>query len=270
MTIIRAPRIQRDFLILSNSIACDQALTPRALGVLVRILVKPDNWRTTASDLAAEWGVGRDYMQSAMREIAEAGYLRLIKAQDAAGRWSSQWEVHETPVSTPVLHPEPASPEPAFPEPVDPVSGAPGAGLGVSITRTIEQEPRNKNTPVVPTTGSEKIVVDEVAAGFREFWAQYPNKAGKKAAIKAWNKATQAGRRDIVAEILSALPRHKAQRGWLKDGGEYIPHAATWLNAERWTDEIAVARQSSVDALFDAGEASEAGDVLEAVAEVVA
>ena len=30
------------------------------------------------------------------------------------------------------------------------------------------------------------------------------------------------------------------RRQWIKDGGNFIPHAATWLNQQRWEDELEV------------------------------
>lgn len=97
MTIIRSPRIQRDFMILSNSVCLDKRLTMRALGVLVRILCRPDNWRTNSEALAAEFGCGRDAVRGALQELQDAGYLQLQRTQGAGGRWSSAWLVFEEP-----------------------------------------------------------------------------------------------------------------------------------------------------------------------------
>ena len=38
--------------------------------------------------------------------------------------------------------------------------------------------------------------------------------------------------------MLEAIEKHKASSQWQKDGGQFIPHPATWLNQERWEDEI--------------------------------
>lgn len=99
MTIIRSPRKQRDFTIISNSVCMDQRLTMRALGVLVRLLSRPDNWRTNSEGLAAEFGVGRDAVRGALHELQKAGYIRMHKSQNAAGHWSSSWLVFDEPVT---------------------------------------------------------------------------------------------------------------------------------------------------------------------------
>ena len=38
--------------------------------------------------------------------------------------------------------------------------------------------------------------------------------------------------------IINALIAQKKTEQWTRDGGKYIPHASTWLNQERWNDEI--------------------------------
>lgn len=37
--------------------------------------------------------------------------------------------------------------------------------------------------------------------------------------------------------MLAALERQGKSDQWRRDGGQYIPHAATWLNGRRWEDE---------------------------------
>lgn len=71
--------------------------------------------------------------------------------------------------------------------------------------------------------------------GFDEFWAQYPKHKAKKEAQKAWNqiKPGPALRRDIA----EALAWQRRDPQWLKDGGAYVPNAASWLRGERWDDE---------------------------------
>lgn len=39
-----------------------------------------------------------------------------------------------------------------------------------------------------------------------------------------------------LAAALEGLERWKGSRDWLKDGGQFIPHPATFLNQRRWED----------------------------------
>jgi len=73
--------------------------------------------------------------------------------------------------------------------------------------------------------------------GFATFWAQYPKKVAKPQALKAWKKIKPAGQ--LLAELMAALEKQNTNADWQKDGGQFIPHPATWLNGRRWEDEPA-------------------------------
>ena len=66
---------------------------------------------------------------------------------------------------------------------------------------------------------------------FNEFWHKYPLKKGKKAALSAFNRANV----DFDALIADVANRLANDRQWIAG---YIPHAATYLNGERWNDSI--------------------------------
>ncbi|CAM3885007.1 hypothetical protein [Roseateles saccharophilus] len=80
-------------------------------------------------------------------------------------------------------------------------------------------------------------------AGFADFWAAYPRKVGKADALKAFGKL-QAGP-ELVAMLVQAVQRQRASEQWQRDGGQYVPHPATWLNGRRWEDELGAAGASS-------------------------
>jgi hypothetical protein len=73
---------------------------------------------------------------------------------------------------------------------------------------------------------------------FQEFWNVWPKRCAKADARKAW-----AQTKDIRPELTNLLNAVKAAcktEAWMKDGGKYIPHPATWLRGERWDDELEV------------------------------
>lgn len=73
------------------------------------------------------------------------------------------------------------------------------------------------------------VTVDE----FQAFWAEYPRRIGKKAALKAFQNARDRPRID---DLLESIRKAKASPQWAKEGGQYIPHPATWLNRGQWAD----------------------------------
>ncbi len=74
--------------------------------------------------------------------------------------------------------------------------------------------------------------------GFEEFWKSWPvgHKVGFGAAEKAWKKLNPNP--FLQKTIKEAVERQKKCDAWLKDKGDFIPHASTWLNQKRWKDEI--------------------------------
>lgn len=76
---------------------------------------------------------------------------------------------------------------------------------------------------------------EEVILTFDKFWALYPKKAGKQAALKKWNTLTP----DLKTQnkMLNALDVQKKSDQWTKDNGQFIPNPATWLNQGRWEDD---------------------------------
>lgn len=70
---------------------------------------------------------------------------------------------------------------------------------------------------------------------FDEFWAAYPKKVGKKAALASWKKVKPDT--ELFDKIMTAIGRAKATWQWQRESGRYIPNPKTWLNEGRWDDE---------------------------------
>lgn len=71
---------------------------------------------------------------------------------------------------------------------------------------------------------------------FETFWKTYPKKIGKGAAEKAWSRISSV--EAVFEKIVGAVAVQVRSEQWLKDGGQFIPHPATWLNQRRWEDEV--------------------------------
>ena len=68
--------------------------------------------------------------------------------------------------------------------------------------------------------------------GFDEFWQAYPKKVSKGDAMKAWQK-----NKPDLQTVLNTLAWQKKSSEWTKDGGQFIPHPASYLNAQKYHDE---------------------------------
>lgn len=89
--------------------------------------------------------------------------------------------------------------------------------------------------PTFPLRGSGRKKSADMD-GFALFWQEYPRKAAKAAALKAWQKLNPSP--ELVERILAHVRDHKRSQDWIKDGGQFVPYPATFLNGRRWEDDI--------------------------------
>ena len=91
----------------------------------------------------------------------------------------------------------------------------------VKCIKGTDKRPDKRNTDILPL--------------FDRFWGAYPRKVSKADARKAFAKLNPDAA--LVEDMLRALDWQKRLPEWTKDGGQFIPYPATWLNARRWEDE---------------------------------
>lgn len=99
----------------------------------------------------------------------------------------------------------------------------------IEIDKDIEID----NPPIIPPKGKRS---DEYDSLFDRFWKSYPRKVAKENARKAFAKLKPND--ELLNAMLSAIEKQKKSEQWTKDGGQFIPHPATWLNQHRWEDEM--------------------------------
>jgi len=78
-------------------------------------------------------------------------------------------------------------------------------------------------------------------ANFDEFWMIYPRKIGKLTAKRSWEKLSQENQQ----KALEAIVEHR--KYWVAKGTdwEFIPNASTWLNQERFEDELVIEQKEN-------------------------
>ncbi len=164
------------------------------------------------------------------------GYLHtvgLIQLYDAAGEKVIQ--INKFDENQTGLHKRTQSKFPKPPDASGKVPEFPG-----QEKRTEEKGREEKRT--------ERTAADAaLPARFDRFWSAYPNKVKKPNALKAFTKINPDDA--LTDAIIAGVERYKTTRKWLDDGGEFIPHPATFLNARQWEDQQpAVVRQQETDA----------------------
>lgn len=109
---------------------------------------------------------------------------------------------------------------------------APSKALGSQ-----KQKQKQKQNNGAPASGLD--------GRFEDFWKAYPKKTAKDDARKAFDKRKPDD--EMLAQMLTAIAMQAASPAWTKDGGQFIPNPATWLNGGRWQDEGAGAFAGSSD-----------------------
>ena len=93
--------------------------------------------------------------------------------------------------------------------------------------RSISEQPRL----ISPISLSEPSTNDEQIT-FDDFWTLYPRRIAKLKARIAWDRIIP----ERHAEILLALVEWR--KVWKDKELEFLPYPASWLNGERWEDEL--------------------------------
>lgn len=119
-------------------------------------------------------------------------------------------------------------------------------GVTDGVTSPVSNGPPDPTRPVLPTEVTTKVKNVRSSASpptlfdssteveFERFWAEYPRKTHKVNGRKAWAVAMK---KNIDPEVIIEAARRfaVAERG---TNQRHISHAASWLNGERWNDEI--------------------------------
>ena len=74
----------------------------------------------------------------------------------------------------------------------------------------------------------------DIYTSFEQFWEAYPRKVGKKTAKISWGKIKPDD--GLLEKILIAVEKQKKSKQWQQT--QFIPNPSTWLNQERWKDEV--------------------------------
>ena len=192
--------------------------------LLVFLLGKPDHWEISVAHLRGETSssakpTGRDGVYGLLQELINAGYVaRRQDRSDAGVLGEINYIVSETPLPD---SPYPAAPYPAQPYPANPTL------VSIEGKQVLKKPARTEK----PSCNSGESVVE-----FERFWKLYPRKVGKDKAEKAWAKLKVDTA--LFNRMGTALAAWSKSPDWTKDGGQFIPHAATWLNGKRWEDEL--------------------------------
>lgn len=101
----------------------------------------------------------------------------------------------------------------------------------------------NMDTSCIQNGDTGKVRLDKISKGkdsidngFDDFWNVYPKKMSKKKALDSYTKLYKS--KSLPDNLIDIVKKWANTEQWKKDNGQFIPLAATWLNQERWNDEL--------------------------------
>lgn len=99
-----------------------------------------------------------------------------------------------------------------------------------------ESEPSDSALFDSPASGTEATDEQQEDIDFAAFYAIYPRKIAKGNARKAFDAAVKRGAK--TADLIAAAAAHRDNWARCKTETRFIPHPASWLNGERYDDEL--------------------------------
>jgi hypothetical protein len=109
-------------------------------------------------------------------------------------------------------------------------------------TSKITTDNKEKNKTYTPPEN----IIEEM---FNRFWTLYPKKVAKKKAYSSFIKIKGLDN-EKLEKIMKVLGEQIKSINWQKDKGQFIPYPTTWINEERWEDEIIIPHQQKEQKLI--------------------
>ncbi|MDP8268835.1 MAG: hypothetical protein P9L97_08925 [Candidatus Tenebribacter davisii] len=242
-----------------------------ALGIYLYLASKPEDWIVQEQDIMKRFKRGRDYVRKCLNILKEAKLYNKRSVRDEKGH-ITHWE---TELYSQVPE-NPSCGEHQVPE--NPTSGKTHLLVNPTHTkeRNIQIKEKDTNAPIVQVKNNKNLTprqkgtnpramgTNPRATGtnpknknhhpkgesglFIKFWHIYPKKKARKVCLDLWNKKNMD---EIAKEVIEKLVRQvNYDDSWLRG---YAPDPKTYLNQERWADDIqsSVKSNSSSNWTFD-------------------
>ncbi|WHZ35741.1 helix-turn-helix domain-containing protein [Sagittula sp. MA-2] len=170
----------------------------------------------SVSRLQSRTGLSVRSVQGAIKRLEALGYLAIGRQEGPHGTNTYKVKTPAADAPQQELHPAGAAPHPRRSCTPPPAGAAPEPSMN-------PQEPSNMS----------KSSSDIDADLFEEFWRECPRKVGKGNARPAFKRALKKASAGQIIEGMKRFARVSA-------GTEprYVAHPATWLNGERWDDDL--------------------------------
>lgn len=123
--------------------------------------------------------------------------------------------------------------------------------LQTDVSTSVATKPqRNANhtdtdTDTEQNQDQKHLIKFDQKSAFEIFWKLYPRKVSKTPSMKKF--MTKCKDAETFSKIIRSVGEH-IEGAWSLAEMNFIPHAATWLNQERWNDEVSHVRPNTAGA----------------------
>jgi len=215
-----------------NSWARDSNIGFRAKGILVLLMSHSNGWSISLAHLAHGSPDGITAVRTAVQELEKSGYLtRTLVRNDKAQVERSEWLLTD-PFELENLTSENLTSENLTSENL--------TSENLTLKNTNIKNTNIKNTKYKENNINNNEDKGEYDDLFEQFWAIYPRRIGKGSARTAFAKAAAK----VIPETILQIAEQYAGKSDLPDL-QFIPHPTTWLNQERWNDDLSASGNSN-------------------------
>ena len=246
-----------NFTMVPNEALRNPAISWKAKGILSFLLGNADNeWYSYKKTITGFGKDGELSISSGITELEKAGYLIRLRYRDkqtkrirgsiwictgCPGQFNRKVIEHRLrkhglePVNPQLENLSMGKPQPIKPWARETLGeGNPGSRFSKPNNNNNKQEQDFKEKEISNIfSGNGNITLSQ----FDDFWKIYPNNKEKGLSKKRWKQLCEKKTKDRPTwdVIVSAIEAQKKTPRW--QDPDFIPHAATWLNQERWIDD---------------------------------
>lgn len=212
------------FTTITNTVTMDRTLSLKAKGLFLQLASLPDTWDFSIEGLTYLVRDGKDGIRSTIIELENHGYLKRERIRNENGSLGdSKYTLFDNPTLGKPTSEKPTSEKPTLGNPSQYINN------NTICKNTIIT---NKKENVCSIEHTKENPMESL---FEVFWSKYPKKQKKKDARVAFLRNVSESN---AKKVFDGLEMWLKSEQWSKDHGRYIPLPTSWLNEERWNDEL--------------------------------
>lgn len=219
---------------------------PTTTAIWIELVSHAANFKLYLNTIIKITGCTRYAVTAALKRLRELGLACLHQVRGEGGRLiGSQWTVSNVPLTDKPTTPEAdnmteqqldifSEPTPANAPTETPIPPSPANHSPITKMNSLKQTIRKDLV-------SDKATASDIEKQFNYFYDEYPRKRDKHSALRAFKQRCQGMTNNALDKFTACLVydvklRCSMDAQWQRQRA--IPYAATYLNHERWRDDI--------------------------------